>query len=125
MNPGNELDNLVAENVMGWIRVPPGHELAGFWQTPDGDYRKGYEDLGGYWSDTPPFSQSISAAWEVVNNFPAASFHLSKHPTIPKWEASFGIGFAKEERFSYMNGEGETPAHAICLAALRVIESTK
>lgn len=115
MKPGRELDALVAEKVMGRSKTV----------------------VLGYLTITRPvphYSTDISAAWEIVEE-------LSKRRAGPSNDLEFddihmwcdrrkllhGSGvhtryIATFDGLMEYNGEGETMAHAICLAALKILE---
>jgi hypothetical protein len=103
MNPGRELDALVAEKVMGC------HNVNGQLYPPD------FSGHGIHLAIVAPhYSTSIAAAWKVVekleNNFVALS--------------ALGSGFRVEMKAfvtATVYGEADTAAHAICLAALKAV----
>lgn len=96
MNPGRELDALIAERVMGGktkcTEIP------------------GYEFI-------PNYSEDIAAAWEVVEKLkkPRPIFNLECDQRLGRWNANF-YGAA---------AEGDTAPHAICLAALAALPEEK
>jgi hypothetical protein len=118
VEPGLELDTLVAEKVMGWTRIG-GHYA---WATIEGETRT--------WKGFQP-STDISAAWEVVTKMletvaernPLAArsasfiFSLSRYGTRG-WGARFLIAWPCPTSC------GESAAHAICLAALKAVGYT-
>lgn len=141
MKGGRELDALVAEKVMGekptlipiatmdnglsaavvcsddgpfynesqvkeWIKTAPGYELK-------------------YWKRYKPYSTDISKAWEVVTRLNALGFKI-------KLEAySTGIEFyvevyKGEDKVATLDpSQSESAPHAICLAALKAVESSQ
>lgn len=112
MNPGRELDALVAEKVMGWEAV---HEH---------DFRDGGKQWLGTRSDgakmvpLPHYSTSIAAAWEVVA-------HLRSLASYVRWELR---GDRHDYNCYFCLGRGvewvediDTAPHAICLAALKAV----
>ena len=116
MPAGRELDALVAEKVMGFIKLPfPGLPK---YQKPTKD---GVVPL--YY--VPNFSTDISAAWEVVekmcdgdkNKFMIYRFGFGpKKPKI-RWRVSWGQGW--ENLLSYC--DAESAPLAICRAALLTV----
>lgn len=98
---GRDLDALVAERVMGW-EAPTWHHPEG-WGTSD--------------SSIPHFSTDISAAWEVVEKM-RPDWTLDFRATCEGYFASFDNMSQTFEHFSR-----ESAAHAICLAALKALES--
>lgn len=136
MNPGTELDALVAEKLFGYS----GRFTAYVWgdrgarKRPLTAFVVGNNSLGEYSAFIradgvklycgqphsvhfpPPFSQSIREAFDVVEKADwrhTFQLHRLKTPTMDSgyWMASFGNG---------NNSNGQTPEHAICLAALKV-----
>lgn len=131
MNPSRELDALIAEKVMG-CKVKPGEIdiKCGCEITKHNDYD--YEGA----AHTPNFSTDIGAAWQVVEKL------NQRDPSIStgefelkfwgdKWDAKCsdsirvyddesGIPSYKVKEFV---GTADTAPHAVCLAALKVIDS--
>lgn len=116
MNPGRELDALVAKRIMGW-------NVGGYmnmqWVCNDG------KDTGWYLTEfgsqeCNPFSPStdIAAAWEVVDKLGerfSFYFHTRGRMTdisVIHWPDNLKGGF---------DVSGETAPHAICLAALKAV----
>ena len=94
MKPGRELDKLIARKV---LKLKDEH---GF-----------FIEL-----DCPHYSTDIKAAWEIVDKLGEHpgyyDLYLAGHST--QWRARF------EEQDTH-TAKGETPAHAICLAALKAV----
>jgi hypothetical protein len=107
MRPGIELDALIAEKVMG-------HRL---FETPSSGL---YEEDDEFNWPLLRYSIDIHAAWEVVEKI-GKRFCLITQEQPGEAKA----WFARTEEEGYPVGFGESPAHAICLAALRVIEKEK
>jgi hypothetical protein len=109
MEPGKDLDRLIAEKVMGWrLRKGPRGKVYGLWP-PDADF-----DLWGTskkWP-IPRFSADPSLAFKITEKF--KEFQMLKvffpEPPITRYVASLKRG---------CEIEAPTMAHAICLAALR------
>lgn len=112
MNPGRELDALIAEKVLG-------HELGRF----------GHGDAieiityGPHFIPIPRYSTSIEAAWEVVEKLDL--FGCKDLPGYgPIWyvlgknTAGWVIADTRDMGWSV---EGDTAPHAICVAALKAI----
>jgi len=110
---GREMDALVAEKVMGWER--------GDWlkKWPDGSKQE-YFDV---WiipelaplHNTPLFSTSIAAAWQVVEK-------LVRSPdTLRLIISELGVTAVFTHNKQAI-GEGDTAPEAICLAALKAID---
>ena len=120
MNPGRELDALIAEKVMGHIVVggPIEHGMRRIFQGPRG--------ADSWWIEVncqpnyiPYYSTEIAAAWEVVEKLKGQSVDLNFGEDNNRWECSFIIG---GERYS---GYSTSAPHCICLAALKTIEMEK
>lgn len=122
MNPGRELDALVAEKVMG-CSVRNGHCCCEP-NRPHGrsDYRAEQQRV---YCPLKPYSTSIEAAWEVVE----------KIKNIRGTDGTFKIQYWHPGSVVYADHEdllgcdfdhtiyswGQTAPHAICLAALKAV----
>lgn len=95
MNPGRELDAFIATKVMGL-------------------------DLSSKFSIFPRYSESISAAWEVVEKLRFKQIKLIELQDIsgdePDNEAHFYCRFGAMGKAT-----ASTAPHAICLAALKAV----
>ena len=108
MNPGPELDALIAERVMGWTARWPADQHAENeprWNTPEGH------------NHLLEFSKDHGDAWEVVEKL-RDDYHFnvdkveSANGGFEAWKVSFVQGlFSKSKSFP----------HAICLAALKAV----
>lgn len=116
MVAGRELDALVAEKVMGSIvRIP--------------------EDGSGITLtfDPPPYSTDISAAWEVLekahamgyvwvveqaSSCPFPTVHIINPDKTREGKSNLIHFIGEMEKISE---EAKSPAHAICLAALKAV----
>lgn len=102
MKPGRELDALIAEKVMGLEPWPEQQEAKP--------------------CSCPSYSTDIAAAWQIVKKFEREASICSC--PYGGWQASFiwldSNPYSNEcLEWSY----GETAPHAICLAALKAIET--
>lgn len=124
MPAGRELDALVAEKVMGFVRVaddtsdyhgvrhgtevllPPGETLHSLreWLPRSGPIAFGY-------FVTQRYSTDIAAAWQVVERMRNPDFRLNK-------DGDWGCSFGGELRFV---GLAPTAPLAICRAALKAV----
>jgi hypothetical protein len=107
MKPGRELDELIAERVMGLQRG---------WLTSVRDDLTGFEIYGG--DSLQKYSTDIAAAWEVVEKLLADGWELTEagySRTTRKWDFTFGNGC------SFDGPLCDTAPHAICLAALKAV----
>ena len=101
---GKELDELIAEKVLGWKRMP-------HWWTPPG------RATDGGFANPPAFSTDITAAWAVVEHYPEyISLHKRAYPNMLPYEVNIraGAGFPH----NLFIAEGETMPLAVCRTAL-------
>jgi hypothetical protein len=112
MNPGRELDALIAEKVMGFRYATPvkfvhdGAEQTGVAMTPSATYI------------LPHYSTDIATAWSVVEKVVGFSrlydFYLYRYGD-GEYTATFNTSKI------YRGFSMESAAHAICLAALKEV----
>jgi hypothetical protein len=120
MKPGRELDALVAKQVIGWKRI--------YESGPNGE--PGCLDehqIERNDDEIPHYSTSIEAAWQVVEKMEFSmpdtwTFSLfggrrDWHVEIDSNDGKFLQNAASVNVFT----RAETPAHAICLAALKAV----
>ena len=120
MKAGRELDAMVAEKVMGWIWVKDNH---GVHIEPGSVDDCDCKSHAGGNECLPYYSTNIAPAWEVVEKL-AASEDWDEHPFEihknynfkPTWTASF-------DDYTHEGWSEVSAAHAICLAALKAVES--
>jgi hypothetical protein len=113
MNPGRELDALVAEKVMGW-----GHSR--YFKTEDSSAVAALKRLDGWniwkdgkWAFLPHFSTDIAAAWEVAEKVGCVIGRGS-------------FGWIVKDDWTDADGiETDSAPHAICLFALKVMGTLK
>jgi hypothetical protein len=111
MKPGPELDALVAEHIMGWRKIPvEGRDFTWMWDKKEGCFRWEVQQC-------PAYSTVLFMAWELVGKA-AGALTLTENLRQPgsdklAWEAWF-------DPFEEDWAVGESPAHAICLAALKI-----
>ncbi len=111
MKTSRQLDDLVAEKVMGWELVTES-EFGLCWKVPLS--AGGFE----FRSDesTPPYSTDMVAALQLVERLAdTQGFFLGKHgtPGRPPWCCRFGV----EPGIT----EGDSAPFVICIAALRAV----
>jgi hypothetical protein len=113
MNPGPELDALVAEKVMGWTI----DKLHGFTVVINPEMKKNdwIAFLNGF-SPYPAYSTDIAAAWSVVKKFDY--LYLFRSPEINDGMYECKLTMADERKYYALS---ESAPHAICLAALRAV----
>lgn len=114
MTAGRDLDALVAEKVMGWVRgkIGPADDLSPVWfpQGPDS-----------YWTETVPrFSTDIADAWQVVEKLRQTHCCLNLHSDHAY---AYSCSLIKNdddphEPHSGIGRTAETAPLAICLTAL-------
>jgi hypothetical protein len=116
MEPGQELDKLIAEKVMGWTDIIKSDVVHGKFtyrgKHPDPTHR-GYL-TSDQRTEIPEYSTKFSDAWEVVERLKINS----------KFTLTFGVGMY--EKWYVAMGEKSlayagTAPHAICLAALNTL----
>lgn len=123
MEAGIELDELVAEKVMGWKKIDltrvhfDTRGLKWMWDKKEG---YPYSEV----QKTPEYSRDIAAAWEVVEKLKSKGFLFAVN-TANDWEVEFNLN---EGRFLQNGdtigmGRASTAPHAICLAALKAYEA--
>jgi hypothetical protein len=98
-----EIDQLVAEKVMGWVKLEilGGHHV---WEDIEDNWHGAVEDFNP--------SEDLNFAWMIVDKLLEEGIHLYIHPTRT---------YTNIHRSDY-SGEyahGETTAKALCLAGLR------
>lgn len=115
LKPGRELDALVAEKVFG-RKVE--------WVYDEEECRKEpmvFMDRTGDFEVLSHYSTSIACAWEVVETLIStddwAEFSLDYESNL-KWTVAPGSFYHDTAKAVF----GETAPHAICLAALKVVE---
>jgi hypothetical protein len=115
MNPGRELDALIAEKVMGW---KPQHGIHLFPPT-DEPNRKRYEKWNGETmiTEIPHYSTNIADTWLVVEKMKEQSFHMLILTGPDKTE----VQPVKPGLLIFTVTE-KTPELAICKAALKAVE---
>jgi len=118
MKPGKELDGLVAEKIMGWTYV----------RFPDGAMPKTkhwHDHTSKFVGPCPYYSTDIAAAFQVVEK-------LREHLHLVRMEdGRWLVGHDNTEGYItegivdmrlFRSAVADTLPHAICLAALRVVE---
>lgn len=128
MDAGRELDALVAEKVMGWLRINAPYEVYGAGGEPSG-----LEPVGGGYARfaiVPNYSTDIKASWRVVEAMRARGYYAEVSDHISDLDvrcAMFapraGWGYDPYEHSwdrEYQAAEATTPL-AICRAALAAL----
>ena len=119
MNPGRELDALVAEKVMGWTDVQVVND-------PPFNTTMGRTVIHGelYRFNVPNYSTNIEAAWEVVEKVTQFLRYNRKEyfPIIHQYDGQWHCGWS----WSYMDcaeyeSKSDSAPHVICLAALKAM----
>lgn len=125
---GRQLDAEIAERVMGatWTDAPPGYTESQWLQFPERGrggmpvlaYRytnEGRERV--YKVSLALYSSDIAAAFQVVEVMRAKGSALCLDSYHGRWRAEFSCGFSLQAAYR------DTPALAICLAALKAIDA--
>lgn len=136
MEPGRELDALVAEKVMGWKRLFSDESVRKIVETSGPISAGGINflmNLQNSWIipgepspeiiEVPQYSTDIAAAWAVVEKFKSPyHFDLWRAPYRAA-EISWSCSFSKSiDARDIVRADAATAAHAICLAALEAMQ---
>ena len=108
---GTELDQLVAEKVMGWNRfIYPFL----FWTDADRVMR----------DQIPVYSTNISAAWEIVKKLASGNWtmHLEWKGADRNYANTAEVGFSSLKEPYLAHSTADTAPLAICRAALKAME---
>lgn len=116
---GHELDVLVAQKVFGmkvWVGATSAH------------VSRMAPTLGGPNPERiSPYSTNLTEAWAVVNKLERHTFILKRiGNTLPHgatWSGKLSWKCSFTTKDAAFQGESESPALAICLAALRAMEA--
>lgn len=112
MKPGRELDALVAEKVMGW--TPYQEDIPD--PFTEGTYTSWDDDKGRSHMIPPNYSTDIAAAMEME-----AKINLLTGKMLAKLRPGEWCIMQQRDGTLYFEHHGESPAHAICLAALKAV----
>lgn len=118
MNPGKELDALIAEEVMGYEVVECDDDIITI------------QSMSG-WVRVPDYSTDLAAAWQVVEKLDQMmpkTWSFSLHGSGTEW----CVGIDSNDGQFLQNAAGvqiyqqaETAPLAICLAAIKACEAAK
>ncbi len=128
MEPGRELDALVAEKVFG--------KTVSWGGDPGGTIIPWLGDLEGIQGECPAYSTDIASAWEVVDWVSAIEwgFALFHYPGLSSNGFGYVVAFARSLRpysleivtlgdpEKVKHAHSNDLPHAICLAALKTCE---
>lgn len=118
LKPGRELDALVAEKVMGWIPYPPQRLLQyPGWYLPNGEF-KNIAELPRYSTDIAAAMQVLDVIWKKRGD-KFSHLEISRDSCIG-WYCRLAPEPGHCDPFVF--AIGDTPSHAISLAALRAWE---
>lgn len=129
LEPGPELDALLAEKVMGWKRHAPDWKYTIAWESPEGRIRTTKNEIlpGLAWSP----STRIQDAEEVLNKLnligyrPEDGYNYMLGRDVqgerPFWCLYREEGMADENWMEEASPRGHDLPHAICLAALAAV----
>jgi hypothetical protein len=118
MKPGRELDALIAEKVFGFSA----ESISGIGQTWS---RK--NDSDGFYLQ--PYSTSIEAAWEVVEKMFKLGWNMELNLSVSD-DSRAHVSVYRVDFRKFINQEAwvtefsQSAPHAICLAALKTMESS-
>lgn len=112
MKPGRELDALVAEKVMGWVR--PAMDSPYIVDDPI------HGKLAYLSGEIPHYSADIAAAWEIIEKL-RGGYHVTLESFGSHWRCDISVITASVASGTKGNGQGraDTAPMAICLAALK------
>lgn len=131
MKPGRKLDALIAEKVMGWTDVDTNPDDGPM--MANGKRGMGLPPYKGppknrVYESFPSYSTDMGDAWRVVEKINLFDEHAlfkctwetdengNNNPNI--WKVAKRVGGWEYQK---LVAEAQTPAHAICLAALKAI----
>lgn len=122
MNAGLDLDQIIAEKIMGWRRVRPDEPPKTGWRTETGWWVADQGKHGPNEMRFPQYSIDISAAWAVVDKLRSIGFYYYVGNLITT-ERCLGVTESNTAGFGRLHSPikttvGESAPHAICLAAL-------
>lgn len=120
MNPGRDLDALIAHQIFDL----PVHRTGGDWTIGP---RELYDDHGSMevLNSLPEYSTDIAAAWDIVEKLGhfGSSFSLLEEHCGEFGQEGFVAKFRTHDGDWSKVGYSESAPHAICLAALNLIKS--
>lgn len=129
MKPGREIDEIIAEKVLGWNKLTPeDYEKSKLKKSEFYDCWWGVdksEVLGGL----PDFSIDIGDAWLVVDEMKKRGYYFAVSNGPVSHDDGSKAGAKSIWAAFGLEGEylrtilGDTEAHAICLAALDALET--
>lgn len=105
MNPGEELDALIAEKVMGVEK-----------RLIDSYFAPGWKAM---LYKLPNYSTSIEASWDVVEKIKCRDRHMFH---IDHSDGEWFCGFEEFNTDMPDYSKSDTAPHAICLAALKAVD---
>jgi hypothetical protein len=138
MPAGKEIDEMVAEKVMGWHKgnyIPSNgvtiKNNKEDWLDADGRYMHGIKQEDGWYEDDDDFhllhwhpSQSILWAWEVIEKIKDSMLSITIERDDDMVWACILISNIDNDEEWYL-GEASTPELAICYASLLAMEHIK
>lgn len=129
MKPGRELDALVAEKVMGWLKGKRTY-ISPYGPEHNYDFEQWINE-DEIEKELPAYSTNILAAWEVIEHlkdnrriFYCIEQHpFAEEPTVWLFDADkVPEGMVIADHAAKWNVTAATIPHAICLAALKAVE---
>ena len=127
MEPGRELDALIAEKVMGWKITAKGRDHTWFRESVAESDLIGINPnlkplaADGTNSYVPLYSKLIKAAWDAVDKL--GLFNTDGSRCVGNILHKDGGFWVVQHRWGAVIARGETVPHVICLAALVVAKS--
>lgn len=114
IEPSSELDAIIAEKVLG-MEVSRNHK--GGWSLGPPDYYDSYGSIE-LMNPLPFYSEDINAAWDIVDKLKAYEPSLSWNHERGVWTLMLLRGPDLKPYPTSLR-----PAHAICLTAIKFMES--
>ncbi len=120
LEPGRELDALMAEHVMEWVHIRTSQQGYGeCWELPDGTRLNTGSEVPGLIGWSP--STDIAASFEALGRFSPRNFYVQvsfDQSCTGKWLV---VIVSHVEDTPYADAIADTAPHAICLAALKAV----
>ena len=119
MKPGPELDALVAEHVMGWKKIQVKQKkfnISWMWDRKEACLFREVQVA-------PAFSTDLKLAWEVLvknHEYVSVQKGMYTYPIQEQWTVYLKTPY-NNDTATGVEANGETAAHAICLAALKAV----
>lgn len=104
-----EINEAVAEKVLGWIKPPATSVLKPMWVAPP---------MGTVYPELPNFCTDIADAWVIAEKYGYA-FQLTQ--SLGEWTCTFVYKINERGVGQYISANADTAPMAICLTALKAV----